>query len=140
MSSPAQIASQNSMKAVMKKRKQDWLALFAPDACIEDPVGVSPLDPTGKGHTGTKAIEKFWDDNVAPNELVFNITQSLVPEGSNECCNVGQIITRVNQYKANSVTNGVFVYRVNAEGKIVSLRAFYNFTDMVSTTKPWPKL
>ncbi|KAH9261555.1 hypothetical protein BASA81_000211 [Batrachochytrium salamandrivorans] len=101
MSSPAQIASQNSMKAVMKKRKQDWVALFAPDACIEDPVGISPLDPTGKGHIGTKAVEKFWDDNVAPNELVFNITQSLVPEGSNECCNVGQIITRVNQYKVS---------------------------------------
>ena len=128
------------MKAVMKKKKSDWLALFAPDACIEDPVGISPLDETGKGHVGPKAIEAFWDNNIAPNEFVFNIQHSYVPEGSSECCNVGQIITRVNQYKSTSVTNGVFIYRVNNEGKVISLRAFYVFSDMASTTKPWPKM
>lgn len=133
MSSPAQIASQNSMKAVMRKKKSDWLALFAPDACIEDPVGKSPLDESGKGHKGSKAIEAFWDNNIAPNEFVFNIQHSYPPEGSYECCNVGQIVTRVNQYKSTSVTNGVFIYRVNEEGKIISLRAFYIFTDMASS-------
>lgn len=140
MSSKAQLASQNSMKAVMKKKRADWLALFAEDACIEDPVGISPLDETGKGHRGSKAIEQFWDANIGPNEFVFNIVHSYAPEGSFECANVGQIITRVNDYKSNSVTNGVFLYRVNEAGKIVSLRAFYNFTDMASTTKPWPKM
>ena len=140
MSSPAQVASQNSMKAVMRKKKQDWLALFDDNAVIEDPVGKSPLDETGLGHKGRKKIEEFWDNNIGPNEFVFNITQSIVPEGSNECCNIGQIITRVNQYKSTSVTNGVFVYKVNEAGKIVSLRAFYVFSEMASTTKPWPKL
>ena len=140
MSSPAQIASQNSMKAVMKKKKQDWVALFADDAVIEDPVGKSPLDETGQGHKGKKKVEEFWDNNIAPNEFVFNIERSIVPEGSNEVCNIGQIVTRVNQYKSTSVTNGVFIYKVNDAGKIISLRAFYVFSDMASTTKPWPKL
>lgn len=55
--SPAKIASTNSMKCVMRKDKQAWLKLFAEEACIEDPVGKSPLDETGLGHTGPKAIE-----------------------------------------------------------------------------------
>ena len=140
MASPAQLASQNSMKAVMRKKKQEWLALFADDACIEDPVGISPLDETGKGHRGRKAVEAFWDNNIAPNEFVFNIKESIAPEGASECCNIGQIITRVNQYKSTSVTNGVFIYKVNEQGKIVSLRAFYVFSEMAATTKPWPKM
>jgi steroid delta-isomerase len=139
--SAAQQAAQSSMKAVMRKRKEDWIALFHPNACIEDPVGRSPLDETGNGHRGLQAIERFWDTNIAPNELVFNVQTSIAPEGSNECCNIGQIITRVNQFKLTSVTNGVFVYRVDeSSGKIVSLRAFYEYSKMAATTKPWPKL
>jgi steroid delta-isomerase len=138
--SQAQLASQKSMRAVMRKNKSDWLALFAENACIEDPVGISPLDDTGKGHIGRNAIETFWDNNIAPNEFVFNIKESIAPEGSNECCNIGQIITRVNQYKSTSVTNGVFIYRVDPQsGLVVSLRAFYVFSEMAASTKPWPK-
>jgi len=136
---PAQLASRKSMRAVMRKRKSEWLALFAEDACIEDPVGTSPLDETGRGHRGAKAVEAFWDNNIEPNEFVFNIRESIAPEGSSECCNVGQIVTRVNQYKSTSVTNGVFIYRVDAGGKIVSLRAFYVFSEMAASTAPWPK-
>ncbi len=127
------------MKAVMSKNKTNWLALFANDACIEDPVGISMLDPTGDGHKGSKAIEAFWDNNIAPNTFVFNIKESIIPEGSSECCNIGQIITRVEAMKSTTITNGVFIYRVNNDGLIISLRAFYNFTQMVQSTSRWPK-
>jgi steroid Delta-isomerase len=140
MANKAQIASQNSVKAVTRKKKQEWLELFAEDAVVEDPVGKSPLDESGMGHIGLKAIEQFWDTNISPNEFVFNITKSIAPDGSNECCNIGQIITRVNQFKSTSVTNGVFLYKTNEQGKITSLRAFYVYSEMVQTTKPWPKL
>ena len=40
------------MTAVAAGRKDEWLALFTPDAVVEDPVGPSPLDPEGKGHHG----------------------------------------------------------------------------------------
>ena len=36
------------MAAVAGGRKDEWLALFAPDAVVEDPVGPSMLDPEGK--------------------------------------------------------------------------------------------
>ena len=34
---PARLAAQRSMDAVTRGAKQEWLALFAPDAVIEDP-------------------------------------------------------------------------------------------------------
>ena len=74
-------------------------------------MGVSPLDETGQGHRGRAAIERFWDNNIAPNSFVFNIQHSYEPEGGFEVCNVGQIVTRVPSIKATTVTNGVFVYR-----------------------------
>lgn len=96
MASPAQKASQLSMKYVMAKKKDKWLELFADDACIEDPVGKSPLDETGTGHKGRKAVEAFWQNNIEPNEFFFNIRESIVPEGSQEVCNIGQVRCNLN--------------------------------------------
>jgi len=136
----AVVASNASMQCVMRKQKEKWLNLFATDACIEDPVGVSPLDETGLGHRGSAAIEAFWDNNISPNEFVFNIKESISPSGASEVCNIGQIITRVPTAKLSTVTNGVFMYRVNDEGKIVSLRAFYEFNKMAMSSIRFPKL
>ena len=41
---PARSASRRSMAAVAEGRKDEWLALFAPDGVVEDPVGPSLLD------------------------------------------------------------------------------------------------
>ena len=60
---PARLAAKRSMEAVHKKDKQAWLDNFADDAVVEDPIGVSALDPTGKGQRGKEAIERFWDDS-----------------------------------------------------------------------------
>ena len=49
-----------SLSAVKAKDKQRWLDLFEDNATIEDPVGVSPTDPTGKGHIGKAAISAFY--------------------------------------------------------------------------------
>ena len=51
--------------------RDGWLALFAEDGVVEDPVGVSPLDPTGLGRRGKAAIAKFWDDVISHN-TAFN--------------------------------------------------------------------
>ena len=45
----AQAAAQRSIDTVRAKDKDGWVANFADDACIEDPVGKSPLDQTGNG-------------------------------------------------------------------------------------------
>ena len=52
--SPAQKASFVSPQLVKERKRDEWLALFADDAVVEDPVGPSLFDPTGKGHRGKK--------------------------------------------------------------------------------------
>ena len=130
---PARAGSKKSIAAVKAKRKEDWLALFAPDAVIQDPVGKSPIDPSGEGHKGTEAIGKFWDNQIAPNTIHFEVRESYA--AGSECANVGTIsIGMPNGMKARC--DGVFVYRVNDEGKLISLRAHWEFDQMMATIAP----
>lgn len=119
---PARLASQRSMDAVHKKDKQAWLDNFADDAVVEDPIGVSALDPTGKGQRGKDAISKFWDAQIGPNKVMFNIRESFA--AGDEVANVGTI-TVVMAGGLTTLVDGVFTYRVNAAGKLVALRAYW---------------
>ena len=88
--STARELSQASMAAVEAKDKEAWLALFADDAVVEDPIGPSAFDPEGKGHRGIEAIAAFYDSVIAPNESIrFTISQSLLC--GDEVANVGVI-------------------------------------------------
>jgi ketosteroid isomerase-like protein len=129
---PARAAAKRSMSAVERKAKEEWLALFADDAVIEDPVGISPIDPEGKGQIGKAAIGRFWDQMIAPNRVGFEIRHSYA--AGRECANVGAIITTMPD-GTRAVAEGVFVYRVNDAGKLVSLRAFWEFDQMLTTMK-----
>ena len=44
-SHPAQRAAALSARYASERNKAAWLDLYAEDALIQDPVGVSPLDP-----------------------------------------------------------------------------------------------
>lgn len=121
---PAQLAGQNSMRTVKVKDKAAWLALFADDAVIEDPVGVSPLDPSGQGHRGKAAIGRFWDMVIAPGEVEMRLRESY-PSGS-ECANVVSLVNRM-PGGVEIGTDCVIVYRVDDAGRIVSLRAYWEF-------------
>lgn len=121
---PARLASHRSMQAVRQKTRQAWIDLFADDAIIEDPVGVSPLDPEGKGHRGKAAIAAFWDANIAPNTIEFDIWHSYAC--GSEVANVGKITTTMPN-GMQAIAEGVFMYKVNAVGKLLSLRAFWEF-------------
>ena len=124
---PARAASIRSMRAVEAQDKETWVGGFADDAIVEDPVGVSPLDPSGEGHRGREAIAAFWDATIAPNDVAFAIERSYA--AGDECANVGSITTTLPD--GNRVrTEGVFVYRVDGEGKLLSLRAFWEFDRM----------
>ena len=127
---PARLASKNSLRAVQAKDREAWLDLFATDAVIEDPVGVSPIDPAGKGHRGREAIGRFWDKQIAPVTIHFEVRESYA--GGDECANVGTItIGMANGMKSR--VDGVFVYRVNDAGKLVSMRAFWEFDRMLAS-------
>jgi steroid delta-isomerase len=51
------------MAAVAGGRKDEWLALFTPDAAVEDPSVPRCWTPRVKGHHGQDGIAKFWDQN-----------------------------------------------------------------------------
>lgn len=124
---PARLASQRSMAAVEAGDRDRWLALFAPDAVVEDPIGPSPLDPTGAGRHGLEAIAEFYDSVIAPNDVTFAITASYA--GGNEVANVGTITTTFADGN-RAIVDGVYTYRVDDEGRIVALRAYWEFDAM----------
>jgi steroid Delta-isomerase len=119
---PARAASQRSMDACHAKDKQAWVDNFAEDAIIEDPIGRSPLDPEGKGHRGKEAIARFWDNQIAPNRVLFNIRESFA--AGPEVANVGTI-TVVMPNGMVMLVDGVFTYRVDAVGKLAAMRAYW---------------
>lgn len=51
--------------------KAGWIALFARDAQINDPVGSAP-------HEGHAAIGRFYDTFIAPNALKFDVERDFV--------------------------------------------------------------
>ncbi len=125
---PARLASIESMRLAMAGDAERWLDLFAEDAVLQDPYGVSPMDPTGKGHRGRTAIEAFWDRQIAPNRVIFHIRHSYA--AGSEVANVGTI-TVVLPNGVVSVVEGVFTYRVDEAGKVLALRAYWE-TDAMS--------
>jgi hypothetical protein len=124
---PARAAAQLSMDCVHAKKREAWIANFAEDALIEDPIGKSLLDPSGQGHRGRAAIAAFWDRVIAPNRVLFDIRHSYAC--GNECANVGSITT-VMANGATTLVNGVFTYRVNDEGKVTNLRAYWEIGNL----------
>jgi ketosteroid isomerase-like protein len=124
---PARAASQRSMDAVHAKDKAAWVDNFADDAVIEDPIGPSPLDPSGKGHHGKEAIARFWDKQIAPNRILFNVRESYA--AGSEVANVGTI-TVVMPGGAVMLVTGVFTYRVNDAGKLAAMRAYWELADV----------
>jgi steroid Delta-isomerase len=130
---PARTASRRSMDAVIRGAQEEWLALFAADGVIEDPVGVSMFDPTGEGHHGHEGIAAFWDMTIANVErFEFDIRDSFA--AGNEVANVGTITTFL-PGGSRVDTEGVFVYKVNEDGLIVSMRAFWEVERAMATLR-----
>ena len=121
MDSPVHLAGKRSREAAMAHDKLAWLALFADDAIVEDPIGPSHFDPEGKGHRGKEAIASFYDMATAPSELTFNFEHTY--RCGNEEANVGNIVIRAGGYEV--AAEGGFTHKVNDDGKIAALRAYW---------------
>ncbi|MFP5253001.1 MAG: nuclear transport factor 2 family protein [Actinomycetes bacterium] len=130
---PARRASQRSAATVARGAKEDWLALFASDAVVQDPVGPSMFDPEGKGHHGHEGIGAFWDLAIAGVERFhFTIEDSFA--NGDSCANVGTI-TSVLADGTRVDTEGVFVYRVDEQGRITSIRAHWEVDRAMATIR-----
>lgn len=127
---PARLLAARSMAAVGSKDKAAWLALFAADGWVEDPVGKSGFDPEGVGHHGPEAIAAFWDTAIAQTESIeFHIEDSVAC--GDECANIGLIRTTIGGGIVDA--EGVFIYRANAAGELQSLRAFWELDRAMKT-------
>jgi steroid delta-isomerase len=106
-----------------------WLACYAVDAVLHDPVGGSPLDPQGAGLRGRAELERLWDLTIAPNDVRFDI--AAVHTGGDEAAVVASVALRL----ANGVSagyDGVFVYAVDAAGRIASVRSYFDLERLLA--------
>ena len=93
---------------------------------MEDPVGPSAFDPEGKGHRGIEAIAAFYDTVIAANESIRLHHRPVLLCGD-EVANVGVIRITFAGGAAVEV-DGIYIYARSPEGKIASLRAFWEPT------------
>ncbi len=118
--------ARRSQAAVHAKDRVGWLSLFGADAVVADPIGPSPLDPTGAGHHGLAAIAAFYDQVIAPNEQIsFEIERSY--RCGDEVADVGIIRTVLPGGQHEVVVRGVYTYRGDGAGRIAALRAYWEF-------------
>lgn len=122
---PARTASIESMERAMAGDGEGWLALFADDAIVQDPYGVSPWDPSGRGRVGKEEIAQFCAGVIKPDTIRFEIRQTL-NGGPSACVNVGTIFVKGPEgvFGWNEIVN---VYEVNEAGLITLLRSYWDF-------------
>jgi hypothetical protein len=131
---PARRAALLSREYVHSKNREGWLGLYAQDGIIEDPIGVSPIDPTGQGHRGPAAREAFWDNFNAPSRINVDILESYA--AGNEVANHAIITTTIDAGNGKALqqkVHGVFTYHVNEEGKLLALRGYWEVDDPRNT-------
>ncbi|MGQ4600066.1 nuclear transport factor 2 family protein [Nocardia sp. R6R-6] len=130
---PARAAGLASQAAVRARDKQAWVALFAENGTVEDPIGPSGFDPAGAGHHGKQAIAAFWDKTIAQTDLIeFRFDDSFAC--GNEVAFTGTIRSTIGGHRIDA--DGVFTYRVDDDGKIVALRAFWEVDRAMATARP----
>lgn len=125
---PALVAARNSWRCVQAKDKEGWLALMADDVCIEDPIGVAPTNPGGKGIQGKAAVSEFFDKNIAPSTIRIETHESHCAE-ANEAAHLMTLTTTLPNGVVSRI-RGIFAYRTNDAGKITNLRGFWSMNAM----------
>lgn len=130
---PAAKANLNSITLAMKGDREGWLALYADDAVVQDPVGVSPFDATGDGHKGKAAIAKFWDTVIGPSRLTITVHKR-IPSGTKACA-VHQTITNNLGKDRKTEVEMIAIYEVNDAGKITRMSAFWSWDAMLAQLK-----
>ena len=123
---PALVADRKQWRCVQAKDREGWLALMAPSIVIEDPIGVGPTNPNGKGIHGIEELKAFWEKNIAPTSIRIEPHESFA--AGSESAHLMTLVTSFpNGVKIH--VRGVFTYRVNDTGKLTSLRGYWTMAD-----------
>jgi steroid Delta-isomerase len=120
---PAELA-ERAMRAVEGTQRETWLAAFADDALLEDPVGHVPP------RHGAVAIADFWDTAVAGMEQV-RFTVRRAHEAPGEALMLVDVTARA-PGGATARYDAALHYTFDAAGAIVSLRAFWDLPAVVA--------
>lgn len=106
------------MTAVQQKERDAWLAIFATDAVLEDPVGAAPP------RTGAAEIRDFWDASIVALETVrFDVRR--VYEAPGEAVVLADVSIRASGGECASYDAAIH-YRLDESGRISALRAFWD--------------
>jgi ketosteroid isomerase-like protein len=130
---PGRVAARRSLNAVAAKDLDAWLAVYAPDAVVEDPVGPSMFDPEGKGHRGHDGLRAFWETVIATVDAYrFTIHDSFA--NGNVCANVATFTTT---FADGTIvdTDLITVYTVDDDGLITSMRAHWEPERAMATAR-----
>lgn len=120
---PARAASWRALNALSRKDKDAYLAAYADDGVIYDPVGPSDTDPGGTGHRRRQALSEFWDEAIAPiEEFRFAFHTSLA--AGPEVANVRRITALIPGGLMLDI-DCVFVCQVNSGGLLQSVRGYW---------------
>lgn len=122
----AKLANIRSIKYASEKNKDAWLALYHDDAILRDPVGISPLDPSGKGHHGKTAIAQFYDIIIANSNLTM-IPGERIASGEFSCAVPMKAINDMGNGIKTEV-NMIAVYEVDTAGLIISMNAYWDWS------------
>jgi hypothetical protein len=129
---PAVIVSELSAKFATAKDKDSWLGLFADDAFLADPVGKSMLDPEGNGHRGKAAIARFWDNVIGRANTTLVASQRIACD--NTCV---AVLKATNDLGGGlkTVIDMVGLYEVDENGKLKSLKVYWDFPKLMAQLK-----
>lgn len=125
---PAIRAHKRSIANAQAGDKAAWLALFADDAIVYDPVGPSEHDPEGQGFQGKQRIGEFWDLMIGPGDLTV-VSHRRIP--------CGEYVAACDVTAANTIgglktaIEMIAIYEVDRAGKITALKAYWD-TDRVA--------
>ena len=121
-SNPAMVAARNSWRCVQAKDKEGWLALMADTIVMEDPIGIAPTNPDGKGLQGKQAVSEFWDNSMSKLDIRIETHESFAT--ANESAH-RMTLTTTFENGGGMVVNGIFTYRVDELGKLTNLRGYW---------------
>ena len=97
------------------------------------PGGPVLLRPRGQGSPRPRRSQAFWDLAIAPvKEFHFTIRDSFA--NGNACANIGTFST-VLEDGSLADTDLIAVYRVNEEGKLVSMAAHWEMDRTLATVR-----
>lgn len=130
---PARDAQRNALSRACAGDREGWLALWAEDCEIHDPVGPSIFDAEGRGHHGLSGAAHFWDVAIAPVER-FEVEIRASYASGDSAAQEGTFRTWFPDGSSAEI-DLVTVYRVTESGQIASMRAYWELDRVRSTTR-----